>query len=47
MQILQKYRLLPSEIIINEDNSVTFNGKAIISRTSESNPKPIFNFRSI
>ncbi|WP_339024875.1 hypothetical protein [Spiroplasma endosymbiont of Agriotes lineatus] len=49
MQILKKYRLLPSEITItiNEDNSVAFNGKAIISRTSESNPKPTFNFYSI
>ncbi|WP_339024275.1 PQQ-binding-like beta-propeller repeat protein [Spiroplasma endosymbiont of Agriotes lineatus] len=47
MQILQKYRLLPNEITINKDNSISFNGKAIISRTSESDPKPIFNFRPI
>ncbi|WP_339024483.1 hypothetical protein [Spiroplasma endosymbiont of Agriotes lineatus] len=48
MQILQKYRLLlPDEITINEDNSISFNGKATISRTSESDPQPIFNFRPI
>ncbi|WP_339024006.1 PQQ-binding-like beta-propeller repeat protein [Spiroplasma endosymbiont of Agriotes lineatus] len=47
MQILQKYSLLPNEITINKDNSISFNGKAIISRTSESDPKPIFNFRPI
>ncbi|WP_339024351.1 ETX/MTX2 family pore-forming toxin [Spiroplasma endosymbiont of Agriotes lineatus] len=47
MKILQKYNLLPNEITINEDNSVTFNGKATISRTSESDPKQIFNFRPI
>ncbi|WP_339024195.1 hypothetical protein [Spiroplasma endosymbiont of Agriotes lineatus] len=47
MQILQKHSLLPNEITINKDNSVTFNGKAIISRTSESDPRPIFNFLPI
>ncbi len=43
MQILQKYSLLPSEIIINEDNSITFNGKAKISFTQEAEPKLVLN----
>ncbi|WP_338955160.1 hypothetical protein [Spiroplasma endosymbiont of Polydrusus cervinus] len=36
IQILQNYSLLPDEIIINEDNSITFNGKALISSEIES-----------
>lgn len=36
MEILQNYNLLPDEIDINEDNSITFNGKALISSEIES-----------
>ena len=43
MQILQKYSLLPDEIIINEDNSINFNGKAFISLISDDKPKLIIN----
>jgi hypothetical protein len=43
MQILQKYNLLPDEITINEDNSITFNGKAKISLTQEGEQKLIMN----
>ncbi|WP_425378474.1 hypothetical protein [Spiroplasma endosymbiont of Polydrusus pterygomalis] len=43
MQILQKYSLLPDEIIINEDNSITFNGKAILSLIRDGKPKLILN----
>ncbi|WP_375315601.1 hypothetical protein [Spiroplasma endosymbiont of Tipula paludosa] len=41
MQILQKYSLLPDEITLNEDNSITFNGKGKISLTQEAEPKLI------
>ncbi|WP_342262420.1 hypothetical protein [Spiroplasma endosymbiont of Dromius quadrimaculatus] len=43
MQILKKYSLLPDKITINEDNSITFNGKAKISLTQEAEPKLIIN----
>ncbi|WP_338954531.1 hypothetical protein [Spiroplasma endosymbiont of Polydrusus cervinus] len=43
MQILQKYSLLPDEIIINEDNSIIFNGKAILSLIRDGKPKLILN----
>ncbi|WP_425378957.1 hypothetical protein [Spiroplasma endosymbiont of Polydrusus pterygomalis] len=43
MQILQKYSLLPDEILLNEDNSITFNGKAIFSLIRDDKPKLIIN----
>ncbi|WP_338956457.1 hypothetical protein [Spiroplasma endosymbiont of Polydrusus cervinus] len=43
LQILQKYNLLPNKIIINEDNSITFNGKAFISLIRDDKPKLILN----
>ncbi|WP_338954873.1 hypothetical protein [Spiroplasma endosymbiont of Polydrusus cervinus] len=43
MQILQKYNLLPNKIIINEDNNITFNGKAFISLIRDDKPKLILN----
>ncbi|WP_342262456.1 MULTISPECIES: PQQ-binding-like beta-propeller repeat protein [unclassified Spiroplasma] len=43
MQILQEHSLLPDEITINEDNNITFNGKAKISLIQEAEPKLIIN----
>ncbi|WP_338954697.1 hypothetical protein [Spiroplasma endosymbiont of Polydrusus cervinus] len=43
MQILKKYSLLPDEILLNEDNSITFNGKAIFSLIRDNKPKLIIN----
>lgn len=39
MQVLQKYSQLPVEVIINDDNSVTFNGSGSLISSSESQPK--------
>ncbi len=47
MKILQKYSLLPDEITINEDNSVTFNGKAKISLVQEAEPQLITKISNI
>lgn len=44
MQVLEKYSQLPIEVIINDDNSITFNGSAILISSSESQPNVIRNF---
>lgn len=47
MQTLEKYNLMPSEISINEDNSVNFNGRAKLIVKRESEPKIIRNFHNV
>lgn len=44
MQVLKKYNLMPSEITLNEDNSIAFNGRAKLIVKRESEPKIIRNF---
>lgn len=47
MQILKKYSLFPNELSINDDNSVTFNGRARLAMKRESEPKIIRNFFNV
>lgn len=44
MQVLEKYSQLPIEIIINDDNSITFSGKGTLISQRESMPIVIRNF---
>lgn len=44
MQVLEKYSQLPVEVVINDDNSVTFSGKAMVVSQRESVPNIIRNF---
>ncbi len=47
MQSLKNWNLLPTEISINQDNSVMFNGRAKLIIKRESEPKIIRNFYDI
>ncbi|XP_037046651.1 uncharacterized protein LOC119081672 [Bradysia coprophila] len=47
MQTLRNNNILPNEISINADNSITFNGKAKLIVKRESEPKIIRNFYDI
>lgn len=45
MKTLKNINLMPSEILINQDNSINFNGRAKLIMRRESEPKIIRNFK--